>query len=169
LIASLASAQLSPAGPPKAAPVPSPLASIAWMAGHWTAEAKSPGSGALAKVDTHYTPEMDDRTMTIQTSFDGKLVYQGMFAYDPAQKAIAFWYVTPEGESIRGTVDSQKGQGEFPDQLYDFHMTMTNGVDLHFHTLIHRTDADHYVWTLFTTNEGTKWDKLTEVNYRRVP
>lgn len=143
----------------------SPLQPIAWMAGHWVADAKSPGSDKVSKVDTRYTLQMNGHAMSLETSFDGILVYEGMFAYDPAQKAIAFWYVTPEGESIRGTVDPQQNG----DQLYDFQMTLANGVSLHFRTLVHRVDSDHYVWTLFTNSEGTKWDKLIEVNYHRAP
>jgi len=160
-----AAAQLPASQPQKASPDSSPLAPIAWMAGHWTAETKLPELDKVAKIDARYTPQMDGRTMTIETSFDGKLVYEGMFAYDPAQKAIAFWYVTPEGESIRGTVESQPDG----DQVYDFQMTLTNGVDLHLRTMVHRLNADQYVWTLFTTNEGTKWDKLIEVTYHRAP
>ncbi|RZU39054.1 DUF1579 family protein [Edaphobacter modestus] len=161
----IASAQLPVGQPPKARPEPSPLEPIAWMTGHWVAEAKSPGTDRVSKIDTRYTPQMNGRTMSLETSFDGVLVYEGMFAYDPAQKAIAFWYVTPEGESIRGTVDPQPNG----DQLYDFQMTLANGVSLHFRTEVHRVDPDHYVWTLFTNSEGTKWDKLIEVNYHRAP
>ncbi len=81
-------------------------------------------------------------------------------------KAIAFWYVTPDGESIRGTADSK----EQNDPLLDFHMTLVNGVDLHFQTKIHRVDADHYTWTLFTSaDKGTTWDKMFAVEYHRAP
>ena len=148
------------------APAVSPLAPILWMAGSWAAEAKQPGSSVSSKIFSRFTPQLDGRSMTIETSFDGRPVYQGMFAYDPAQKAISFWYVTPDGESIRGTVDPK----ETADPLFDFLMTLTNGVELHFHTLVHRVDADHYTWTLLTTmNKGTTWDKLFAVDYHRVP
>jgi hypothetical protein len=136
------------------------------MAGNWAAEAKQPGAAVSSKILSRFTPQLDGRTMTIETSFAGRAVYQGMFGYDPAQKAIAFWYVTPDGESIRGTVDPK----ESSDPLFDFHMTLANGVDLHFQTKIHRVDADHYTWTLLTTmNKGTTWDKLFAVDYHRVP
>ena len=142
----------------------SPLAPIAWMSGTWAAEAKQPGSEKSLKILSLFAPQLDGRTMTIETSFDGKPAYQGMFAYDPALKAIAFWYVTSDGESIRGTVDSK----ETADPLFDFRMTLTNGVDLHFQTKIHRLDADHYSWTLFTTTGGATWQKLFAVDYHRV-
>jgi hypothetical protein len=145
--------------------VASPLAPIAWMSGTWAAEAKQPGSEKSAKILSRFTPQLDGRTMSIEASFDGKAVYQGMFAYDPALKAIAFWYVTPDGESIRGTADTK----EPDDPLFDFRMTLANGVELHFQTKVHRVDTDHYSWTLFTTSSGgATWQKLFAVDYHRV-
>jgi hypothetical protein len=155
-----------PPAVPRAKPdAPSPLEPIAWLAGSWAAEAKAPGSNRSSKILTRFTPELDGRVMLMETSFDGEPVYAGMFGYDPAQKAIGFWYVTPHGESIKGTV-APKGS----DQLFDFRMTLTNGLDLHFQTTVHRVDADHYAWALFTTlNKGATWDKMFEVQYHRVP
>jgi hypothetical protein len=153
------------AGPAAKSDSPSPLEPIAWMAGSWAAEAKQPGVAKSSKILTKFTPQLDGRLMMMETSFDGQSVYQGVFGYDPAQKAIAFWYVTPNGESIRGTV-APKGS----DSLYDFHMTLINGIDLHFQTNVHRVDSDRYTWSLFTTiNKGSTWEKLFEVEYRRVP
>lgn len=166
-VATLTLTAQTPASPqvPQAAEAVSPLAPIAWMAGSWAAEAKQPGAQNPSKIFTRFTPQLDGRTMSIETSFDGKPMYQGMFAYDPALKAIAFWYVTPDGESIRGTVDTK----EAGDPLFDFRMTLNNGVELHFQTRVHRVDADHYTWTLFSTsNKGTTWDKLFAVDYHRV-
>lgn len=161
------SAQMpAPQQTPQTAIAASPLTSIAWMAGSWVAEAKQPGAQNPSKILTRFMPQLDGRTMSIETSFDGKPMYEGMFAYDPALKAIAFWYVTPDGESIRGTVDAK----ETDDPLFDFRMTLNNGVELHFQTKVHRVDADHYTWTLFSTsNKGTTWDKLFAVDYHRVP
>jgi hypothetical protein len=135
------------------------------MAGNWAAEAKPVGASKPYKILTKFTQQLDGRVMAMETTFDGQLVYQGMYAFDPAKKAIAFWYVTPNGESIRGTL-APKGD----DHLYDFQMTLTNGIELHFQTKVHRIDNDHYTWSLFTTiNKGATWDKLFEVEYHRVP
>lgn len=154
-----------PMPPTEKSDSPSLLEPIAWMAGTWAAEAKQPGSSKSSKIITKFTPQLDGRMMMMETTFDGQAVYQGMFGYDPEKKAIAFWYVTPNGESIRGTV-APKGV----DYLYDFLMTLTNGIDLHFQTTVHRIDPDSYTWSLFTTlNKGTSWDKLFGVEYHRVP
>ncbi|MDE1177259.1 MAG: hypothetical protein PW789_11745 [Edaphobacter sp.] len=147
------------------AETPSPLESIAWMAGSWVADAKPPGNGKASRVLTRFTPQLDGRMMAMETSVDGQPVYAGMYAYDPAKKTITFWYVTPSGESIRGTV-----MPHADDQLYDIVMTLVNGIELHFQTKVHRIDMDHYTWALFTTiNKGATWDKLFEVEYHRVP
>lgn len=160
-----AGAQLPLPQPPVKPTAPSPLESISWMAGSWAAEAKPAGAPRPYKILTKFTPQLDGRVIAMETNFDGQLVYQGMYAFDPAKKVIAFWYVTPNGESIRGTVAPQGA-----DQLYDFLMTLTNGIDLHFQTKVHLVDNDHYTWSLFTTiNKGATWDKLFAVEYHRVP
>jgi len=144
---------------------PSPLEPISWMAGTWSAEAKPAGAAKAYKILTRFSPQMSGRVMSMETTFDGEVVYQGMYAFEPAKKAIGYWYVTPNGESIRGTLVPQ---GD--DQIYDFLMTLTNGIELHFQTKVHRLDPNRYTWSLFTTiNKGTSWDKLLEVEYHRVP
>lgn len=161
-----ASAQLPVPQTTQKADTPSPLEPIAWMTGSWAAEAKQPGSAKASRILTRFTPQLDGRVMSMETTFDGQLVYQGITAYDPAKKAIALWYLTPNGESIRGTVVPKTAD----EHLYDFTMTLTNGIELHFQTLVHRVDADHYKWSLFTTiNKGATWDKLFEVEYHRLP
>ena len=155
---------------PQAVPEPrttaaSPLEPLAWMAGNWAAEVRMPKSPKASKVLTKFTPQMNGHMMLMETSFDGEPLYQGMFGYDPVSKSPAFWYVTPGGESIKGTVSSRDN-----DPLFDFKMTLTNGLELHFQTTAHRVDADHYTMSLFTTlDQGATWNKLFDVPFHRVP
>ena len=140
-----------------------PMAPVSWMAGKWAAEVKAPGSDKTTSIVANYEPVLGGKMLKIQTSFDGKPSYEGMMGYDAAKQAVAFWYMTGEGESVNGTA-VQDGDSV----LFDF--TIAKGAEpvQHLQTRLHRDDADHYTWTLFANPKGAGWAKLFDVHYHRV-
>ena len=155
--------------PPLAAPstsksaAPSPLEPFAWLTGNWSAEVKM--GNKSSKVLSRFTPRLSGRMMAMETSFDGEPLYEGMIGYDPAMRANAVWYVTPNGESIRGAVAIKDG-----DPVFDVKMTMSNGIELPFQTRVHRLSVDSFQWTLLMTmDKGATWNKFLEVEYHRLP
>lgn len=141
-----------------------PMALVAWMAGNWTAQASEPGSSKPpSKIESHYLPVLGGKGMSIDTSFEGKPEYHGMFGYDGARKAVAFWYVTAGSESVAGTV--MPGTGYL---LLDFMLTKADGEAHHLQTHITQVDADHYKWELYADPQGTGFVKLFDLMYSRV-
>jgi hypothetical protein len=157
-------AQTKTVAAPALAPAAQKMAPIAWLAGTWVAEAKEPGSSnPPSQIVARYTPKLDGTAMSIETSFDGKQAYQGMFGYDTLLKKIAFWYVTPAAESVHGTVVVN---GD--DSVLDFTMTGLDGDKAKLQTRMHRTDADHFLWELYADPTGSGWVKVFDVKYHRV-
>ncbi len=148
----------------QSAPAVDPMSAVAWLAGDWTAEAQEPGSTKPpTKIVSHYRSVLGGKGMTIETSFDGVETYRGMFGYDGAKKAVAFWYVTTGGESVTGTVAPGAGY-----TLLDFTITKADGTGQHLQTHMTRVDGDQYRWELFADPKGTGWVKLFGLEYARV-
>ena len=147
----------------EAARTADPMAPVSWMAGKWVGEVKAPGDAKATVIASTFEPVLGGKMLKIQTSFDGKGTYEGMFGYDPEKKAIAFWYLTAEGESVTGTVIPQ---AEY--LLFDFEIAKPGEKSQHLQTHIHQDDANHYTWALFADTKGTGWVKLFDVHYHRV-
>jgi hypothetical protein len=139
-----------------------PLAPIAWMTGTWKAQVPSPGGGDPIPVDLRIYSVLGGKAIGFTTSFSGVPQYQGIFAYDPAQKAIAFWYPSADGELTVGTITPQADY-----LLMDFHVTDSAGVATHFQTHLKRAGQDDYDWTLFSLS-GSDLKQLFAVHYHRT-
>jgi hypothetical protein len=144
----------------QSAPV-DPMGTIAWMAGDWEAEAKGPAPNApVIKVVNHYRPMLGGKALSVETTFNGADRYRGMIGYDPAKKAVAFWYLMTTGESTEGTVAPGEGFS-----LFDFNVTSAEGKSTHAQVHIAKVDADHYRWEYYA---GPVMGKLFEIEYKRV-
>ncbi len=141
-----------------------PLAPIAWMAGDWEAEAK-PGTpnSATIQVVNHYQTILNGRALSMETTFNGAERYRGMIGYDPARKAVTFWYLMTTGESTSGTVTPMDGYA-----MFDFMVTSAAGKSTHAQVHITRLDADHYRWEFFADPRGAGMAKLFDIRYRRL-
>jgi len=140
-----------------------PLAPISWMVGTWKAQVTSPGGGAKSvPVDLHIESVLGGKALGFTTSFSGVPTYQGLFAYDPAKRVIAFWYPSADGELTVGTVTPQDGY-----LLLDFQVTDSNGGATHFQSRMKRVGQDDYDWTLYSM-AGTEPKKIFAVHYHRV-
>lgn len=139
-----------------------PLAPIAWMVGTWKAEVTTPGGQKTVPVDLHIESVLGGKALGFTTSFSGHQTYQGLFAYDAAKKAIAFWYPSADGELTVGTVTPKD---DF--LLLDFEVTDSAGATTHFQSHMKRAGQDDYYWTLYSM-AGTEPKQIFAVHYHRV-
>ena len=78
------------------------LSPIEFLVGDWHATA-TPPNGKPTEIDNHIYWSENKAAIYFVTRFNGIPHYSGMYAYDPAEKKIAFWYLDTEGNSTRGT------------------------------------------------------------------
>lgn len=143
-----------------AAAATSPLASISWMQGTWTTQAAPPGQ-APVQIEQHISSVLGGQAMSFSTSFNGVQQYQGLFAYDPARKVIAFWYPSADGELTSGTVSRQEDY-----LLWDFQVTSSDGTATPFQVHIKQVGSDDYDWTIYSAS-GSDWKQMFSLHYHR--
>ena len=96
-------------------PVTSPnLDSIAFLAKHeWEAKLPDRPDGKKIKIHVKFTWSQNGQAIRISNQFvtDGKArpYLDGLYAWDPQQRAIVFWYVDAEGTLTRGKVKTEDG------------------------------------------------------------
>ena len=164
VVSTCLSAQQQGAKPQQAAPAAAgdPMFPIRWMTGTWTSQVMPPNAQKPITVEQKFTMVLNGRVLAFTTSFDGTMQYQGLFAYDAAQKAIVCWYPSADGELTRGTLTPQQDS-----LLFDFEVTDAAGKVTPYQVRIHQTGGDGYDWTLFD-KDGSGWKQLTALHYKRT-
>ena len=141
---------------------PDPLAPISWMVGSWKAQVTTPDGAKTVPVDLHIESVLGGKALGFTTAFRGVPTYQGLFAYDAAKKAIAFWYPSADGELTVGPVTPKDDY-----LLLDFQVTDSNGGATHFQSRMKRAGQDDYDWTLYSM-AGAEPKQIFAVHYHRV-
>lgn len=117
-------------------------------------------------VDTHcFEPVFGGKFVRDKHVLRGKNPdYSGetIYAWDPKQQKIVFWYWSSDGDIEQGTVTPVADGFDFPEH----HLTQPK--DLIMRTHWHRLDADAYQ-ALNETKDGDAWKTEWKVEYRRVP
>ena len=99
-----------------AAPITSPnLNAIAFLTKHeWEAKLPDTPDGKKLKIHAQFTWSQSGQAIRISNQFvtDGKArpYLDGLYAWDPQQRAIVFWYVGAEGGLTRGKVKTEDGK-----------------------------------------------------------
>lgn len=153
-------ATVSLAQTPANQPPSSPLSLISWMQGTWTTQG-TPSGQAPVPIEQHIASMLGGQAMSFSTFFNGVQQYEGLFAYDPAKKAIAFWYPSADGELTSGTVSRQADY-----LLWDFTVTSSSGEATPFQVHIKQSGPDDYDWTLFSA-AGSGWKRMFSLHYHR--
>jgi dipeptidyl aminopeptidase/acylaminoacyl peptidase len=99
-------------------PTPAPPASlnpIAFLTAHqWDAKLPDSPDGKKMKIHAQFTWAQNRQAIRISNQFvtDGKPspYIDGLYAWDPKQKAIVFWYVDAKGSLSTGTVKMEGGK-----------------------------------------------------------
>ena len=85
------------------------LSALAFLTKHkWEAKLPDTPDGKKAKIHAQFTWSQNGQAIRISTQFvtDGKArpYLDGLYTWDPQQRAIVFWYVDAEGTLTRGNI-----------------------------------------------------------------
>ena len=109
-------------GPPAAA-----LEPIAFLTAHeWDAKLPDSPEGKKKKIHARFSWTQNRQAIRISNEFvtDGKAspYIDGLYAWDPQQRVIVFWYVSAEGSLTKGTVKMEDGK-----LVHEFQETQPDG------------------------------------------
>ena len=104
-----------------------PLSPIAFFTAHeWDAKLPDSPDGKKMKIHAVFTWAQNRQAIRISNQFvtDGKAspYIDGLYAWDPKQHAIAFWYVDAKGSLSTGTVKLEDGK-----LVHEFQETQPDG------------------------------------------
>jgi hypothetical protein len=91
------------------------LSPIAFLTKHeWEAKLPDSAAGKKIKIHAQFTWSQSGQAIRISNQFvtDGKArpYVEGLYAWDPQQRAIVFWYVDAEGTLTKGRVKTEAGK-----------------------------------------------------------
>jgi hypothetical protein len=114
-------------GQTPAAALPAPLSPIAFLTAHvWDAKLPDSPDGKKMKIHAQFTWAQNRQAIRISNQFvtDGKAspYIDGLYAWDPQQHAIVFWYVDAKGSLSQGTVKVEDGK-----LVHEFKETQMDG------------------------------------------
>ena len=100
------------ADPPTTSP---DLGAIAFLTKHeWEAKLPDTPDGKKTKIHARFSWSQNGQAIRISNQFvtDGKArpYLEGLYAWDPQQHAILFWYVDAEGSLTKGKVRTEDGK-----------------------------------------------------------
>jgi dipeptidyl aminopeptidase/acylaminoacyl peptidase len=103
------------------------LEPIAFLTAHeWDAKLPDSPEGKKIKIHAQFTWAQNRQAIRISNQFvtDGKPspYIDGLYAWDPKQKAIVFWYVDAKGSLSTGTVRAEGGK-----LVHEFQETQADG------------------------------------------
>jgi dipeptidyl aminopeptidase/acylaminoacyl peptidase len=106
---------------------PTALEPIAFLTAHeWDAKLPDSPDGKKMKIHAQFTWAQNRQAIRISNQFvtDGKPspYIDGLYAWDPRQKAIVFWYVDAKGSLSTGTVKTAEGK-----LVHEFEETQPDG------------------------------------------
>jgi dipeptidyl aminopeptidase/acylaminoacyl peptidase len=100
---------------PASAVTSSALIPIAFLTKHeWEAKLPDSPDGKKIKIHAQFTWSQNGQAIRISNQFvtDGKTrpYLDGLYAWDPQQRAIVFWYVDAKGTLTKGNVKTEDGK-----------------------------------------------------------
>ncbi len=141
---------------------------LGWIVGgKWVAEAKNGPNGTPLRVELVCRWGANHRVIEFATSFvsGGKPVptYEGIYAWHPIKKKLAFWYADREGNLTDGeaTMDGNR-------LLQEFRVSRVDGTSNEFRSTIERQGPDAYDWSVSGQKDGA-WVVLVALKYKRQP
>jgi hypothetical protein len=141
-----------------------PLAGVAWLVGGtWVSDVKDPQDGSVTHVENHITWAPNHQAIQFVTDFNGKPHYNGFYAYDPAKKAINFFYTSESGQLTIGTATPDV-DGKTLHQEFD--VMQPKGTTDHIRSTLVRDGNDVYLFTVFLQQNG-EWKQLFQITYTR--
>ena len=145
-----------------AEPAKDPLQPLQFLVGHcWAGDFPN----NMGK-DTHcFEPMYGGRFIRDKHVLHGKgpdYLGESIYAFDPKQKRIVFWYWSSDGDIEHGIANPSAEGLEFPEHH------LTEPQDLTFRTHWRRLDANRYE-AVNERKDGEAWKTEWKIEYRRVP
>jgi dipeptidyl aminopeptidase/acylaminoacyl peptidase len=127
LIAAFVATTLPCEGQSPAPIAASALSPLAFLTAHeWDANLPDSPDGKKVKIHAQFTWAQNRQAIRISNQFvtDGKPMpyIDGLYAWDPQQHAIVFWYVDAKGAFTKGTVKMEEGK-----LVHEFQETQPDG------------------------------------------
>jgi len=146
-----------------------PVDQLAWfIGGTWTADGDKGADGKPFHVETQFQWATNHRALIFTTRFriDGKLVpvYQGLYAWHPAQKKFNFLYTDNEGAMTQGAAS---WDGTSLEQ--EFQIVEPDGTSRNFRSTVKRTSPNEYDWNVRHQNKEGAWVPMFALTYTRKP
>ena len=143
---------------------PSPLEPVAWLAGGtWVSDVKDPQDASTTHVENNISWAPNHAAIQFVTDFNGKPHYNGFYAYDPAKKAINFYYTSEDGQLTIGTATPDP-DGKTLRQEFD--VMSPGGRTGHIKSTIVRDGDNAYWFTVFLPKNGD-WSPEFKIRYVR--
>ncbi len=141
---------------------------LGWIVGgKWVAEAKEGSDGNPLRVELVCRWGANHRVIEFATSFvsGGKPVptYEGIYAWHPIKKKLAFLYTDREGNLTDGEATADGNR-----LLHEFHVSHVDGTSNEFRSIIERQGPDAYDWSVSGRKNGA-WVVLLALKYKRQP
>ena len=148
-------------------PTSANLAPIAFFTTHeWEAQLSDTPDGKKRKIHAQFSWSRNGQAICISNQFltDGKPspYVDGLYAWDPQQHAIVFWYVGAEGNLTKGTVKSDEGQ-----LVHEFQETEVSGKTADYVARVTPHGTSSWDNEIFArTDDGLK--SIVKVQYQSV-
>jgi hypothetical protein len=149
---------------PAAATMTSPLSSIAFFTKHhWEAKLPDSPDGKKMKIHAEFTWSQSRQAIRISTQIvsDGQVrpYIDGLYAWDPQEHTIAFWYVDAEGSLTKGMVKMEDGK-----LVHEFKEIKGNGETSDFVAKVTPNGEQGWENEIFA-REGSKLTPMVKVRY----
>ena len=148
-----------------ASPITSPnLNAIAFLTKHeWEAKLPDRPDGKKAKIHARFTWSQNGQSIRISNQFviDGmaRPYLEGLYAWDPQQRAIVFWYVDAEGTLTRGKI--RTGDGKL---VHEFDQIASDGKSASYVAKV--TPQGEQAWeNEIFEHRGTELKPIVQVRY----
>jgi len=168
LIAIVLVAQPSRGQSPAATATPaSPLAPMAFLTAHdWHAKLPDSPDGKKMKIHAQFSWSRNGQAIRISNEFvtDGKAApyIDGLYAWDPQQRAIVFWYVDAKGGLTKGIVKMEEGK-----LVHEFQESQPDGKTADYVARVTNHGGESWENEIFARKDG-KLTPIVKVLYERA-
>ena len=147
---------------------PAPLSPIAFFTAHeWDARLPDSPDGKKMKIHAQFTWAQNRQAIRISNQFviDGKATpyIDGLYAWDPQQHVIAFWYVDAKGSLSKGTVKQENGN-----LVHEFEEIQTDGKTASFMARV-TPQGDRGWENEILARKGKELVPIVKVRYEAAP
>jgi len=150
------------------APAAASLEPIAFLTAHeWEAKLPDSPDGKKKRIHARFTWAQNSQAIRISNEMvtDGKAApyIDGLYAWDPQQRVIVFWYVDAKGGLSKGTVKMEEGR-----LVHEFQEIESEGTTAEYIARVTRHGTEAWDNEILA-RKGSSLTPLVKVRYEAVP